>query len=204
MSNSTHVDRLEHAWQRIMAWCEQHTPDSVPMLLPPEGQQAIDAAERATGVAWPLELKHWYSLHGGVTWEKFDGPFLLGFMPASLKSLLERHDMFVNAWIDKPARDGRSHTQLMAEPAGTPAGVYLPCYLPVGLSLGDRCLVLDTRGGSLAGPILAFDKTAADRGDTLRWSSLVDLLEDIAEALEHGRPSRSKQVRQRVLRWGFA
>ena len=199
--DTTQNERVERAWHRITTWCERCAPGTAATLRPSAGEQVVGAAERATGVMWPLELKHWYSLHDGVDFHDSDGEFLLGFMPTSLETLLQRHAWMVKLWADRPTRDNRTRKQLIAEPAGTPAGVYLPCYLPIGALMDASSLVLDARRGTLAGAVREFDETKADGTGAPPWSSLAELLEDVAGTLEQGRASKNRQVHRIVLQW---
>jgi len=186
----THEVRVERVWENIVAWCKQYAPATAAVLRPPAGADAIEAAERATGVAWPAELKKWYSLHDGVDWQETDGEFLFGYMPASLEILVSNYRLWRDVWAEIDV-GGPSLAELMAKPAGTGAGTYLPCYLPFAMDVCGTCLVLDARGGALAGPIREFDKVEADSfaSDPI-WPSLTELLEELANSLEHGSAGR--------------
>jgi cell wall assembly regulator SMI1 len=202
MSDDEHVKRIKPAWRRITAWCQDHAPETFTALRQPAGVQAIEAAERATGIAWPAELKKWYSLHDGVDPLNWNAALLFGYMPTSLEMLVSTHRMMVDIWTrNMEELTTSSLEELMREPAGSRAGVYLPCYLPFG---NDGCggeLVLDARGGAWTGPITGFDKVEAETGESPEWCSLAELLEDIAESLKTGRETRSGLIRQVVLDW---
>ncbi|MFI6168461.1 hypothetical protein ACIBCN_16890 [Nocardia sp. NPDC051052] len=69
-------------------------------------------------------------------------------------------------------------------PAGTPAGVFLPQFVPIA----DRdatTLFIDTRGGELFGCVTEYaDENADDEGPL--WVSLTAMLTDLADSLKTG------------------
>ncbi|MDB4976427.1 MAG: Uncharacterized protein JWN48_4768 [Myxococcaceae bacterium] len=189
MSEEQHLARIDRAWDRVVRWCQTHAPQTAALLRPAPSDAEIEDAERATGVAWPLELKRWYKLQGGLGLYEFEAEIFPGFAPVSLEALVESYQRVLEIWFAQDW-EGRSIEERMAIPITDWSGTYLPSYLPFAEDGCGNMLLLDARGGLLSGPVREWDKVEADRAG-VRWSSLAELLEDVATALEQQRPAQN-------------
>ena len=164
---------------------------SVAALQPPAGEQAILDAERATGVRWPSELKHWYRLHNGVDGHDFNAAFFPLSSPLSLDAVVRAHATWTQAWADHlDMAGGATLEEMMAAPAGKTWWIWLPAYIPFASDCGTEDLVLDTREGPLCGLVRGFDKVSADQGDPY-WMSLGEALEDVLLCLTESRETKT-------------
>lgn len=190
MSDRSRDERVEVAWQEIVAWCRANAPVTAAALRTAAGDQAILDAERATGVSWPSELKCWYRMHDGVKWMDFDGRFFPLSFPLSLRDLVQLHRELTEIWSQNiDLAGGATVDELMAGPAGKPTFVFIPAYIPIAADSGTEALVIDARAGELTGCVRGFDNVDADKGPYY-WASLCEALEDILAALSQGQKTK--------------
>jgi cell wall assembly regulator SMI1 len=184
-------EKVEHAWNELVSWCRQHAPRTVSELRAPANEQAIDAAERATGVVWPSELKCWYRLHNGVNVMDATGLLFPWSWPLSLDELVDTHARLGEVWAEHMAlAGGATLDQLVAMAAGSTTHVFIPAYLPFASDMGSETLVLDTRSGEYCGAARSFNEVDADL-DAPIWLSLGDAIEDVLAAVKLGQQTKS-------------
>jgi cell wall assembly regulator SMI1 len=207
MSDRSRDQRVELAWQEIVAWCRVHAPVTAAALRPAAGDQAILDAERSTGVVWPSELRCWYRMHDGVKWADYDGHFFPSSFPLTLQSVVATHRLLLEVWSENiDLAGGATMDELMAEPAGESTFIFIPAYIPIASDAGTETLVMDARAGEFSGAVRGFDKVEADKGP-FYWTSLCEALGDILAALTHGQKTKNSgwfaKVEDGRLDWDF-
>lgn len=193
---------IEDSWARIVAWCEQHAPEAVRTLRPRAGEEALTAAEVASGCEWPEDLRRWYRLHDGCREYPYS-VLLAPWMPLPLAGVVEevRHqadllaDLVSMPWADPEAVE-RSRT----EPAGVVPAGFLPSFVPIAVDLQGGTLYVDTRPGHWSGCVTEYGDDSGRR-----WDSVTEMVAEIAEVLEAGGVSGHHRPRtvSGWLEWGI-
>lgn len=173
---------VERSWATIMDWCRANAPVPAGLVRPPAGERALRAAQDLMPRPWPDDLVRWYRLHDGVD----ELPFLLpGFVPLSLDQVVADwrtyqglyaevdHDWVVEAYE--------------AQDAGTPAGGFLPSFVPFAGDGSGWGLFVDTRPGPHHGCVSEFQRGDQSSGGP-RWPSVELMLREVADSLRRNRP----------------
>lgn len=179
--HATPAGSVGQQWGRVASWLAANTRGAPPAGAP-TGQ--IDAAEAATGVVWPAELKELYTLVNS-----FPRHSWVQLLPQhdllDLDDLIETRARSLRIW-NEPATDLPAY-QLEPTPlAGQEAGTFLPQFLPFAGGDGYR-LFVDTRPGPLTGCVTEFGKYDADESGP-RWHTVSAMLTDLADSLENQAP----------------
>lgn len=188
---------IGESWARIVGWCEQHAPEVVRTLRPPAGEEALAAAEAATGCEWPEDLRQWYRLHDGC--REYPYSLLLApWMPLPLEGIVQeaRRLAALQADLDRmPWADPHAVERSGREPAGVVAAGFLSTSVPVAVDLQEGTLFVDTRPGRWSGCV-----TEREGADGRRWDSVTEMLGEIADVLEGGGTSGHLRATT-VSRW---
>lgn len=171
MADMEPADRtVDRAWDRIEAWLAVHVPSAYASLLPPAAPEAISAAAARTGLTLPDGLIASLRRHNGCA--TMPGKFsLLGQNLMSADGLADHWE----SWQE--ARRFRSHAG-----EGASAALYWPPGYAFFAAIDADGLVVDCRPGPAYGAVGEFWKEEGARfGD---WSSVGDLLTEVADALE--------------------
>ncbi|RIJ70562.1 hypothetical protein D1871_18415 [Nakamurella silvestris] len=169
---------------------EQHAPATYAAIRPPDAI-ATQAALDAIGTWWGPELDEWFSLHAGAT--HMSALALPNYSVSSPADLATNWSELVEVWTTDPSEAG-SIADRRAEEAGTPAGVFLPEFVPFANEHTGYYLFVDTRPGPQQWCITEFAHSEADETD-IGWASLEELLAGTADALEANRPLGSYYAR---------
>jgi cell wall assembly regulator SMI1 len=193
---------VEAAWAAIVDWCRAHAPATSAAIRPAADPAAVRAAEELTGARWPAELHAWYRLADGT--ERTPAGYVLpGYRPLPVDELARtwraRQEFAVQAAaaaarrpdpiaaaLGGEAEDPYDVNLLQRQPAGTPAGLFLPSFLPIAEDQSGSDLFVDTRPGLSSGCITEFVKGDADSWGP-RWKSVATMLENVADALHAAR-----------------
>lgn len=179
---------MEQSWARIVAWCERMAPRTAAAIRAPAEPAALTRAEAAVGRKWPEELRQWYRLQDGVEGQ---ARLLPSYAPLSSSELVNTWRMYQEVF-EELYGDHETYVSSLADlerrPAGEPAGMFLPSYLPIASTNAATDIFVDCRPGPRTGCVVEYLREDADhRG--IRWDSLSVMLEDVADSLEKGRPT---------------
>jgi cell wall assembly regulator SMI1 len=192
---------VESNWVRILRWCEQHAPTTASRLLPPSGQQAVRAAEAATGQVWPAQLHEWFALHDGGFDSQPESIVLPNNEPISVALAVRTRAELLELFQDNTDDIGGTEA-LMTQAAGTEVETFLPAFIPIGSDGAGDYLAIDTRGGERSGCVIEFYKEGVA---AFRCDSIEDMLDRAASALEQGTHCWGwvPVIEDGVLRWDF-
>ncbi|UNN02015.1 SMI1/KNR4 family protein [Rhodococcus opacus] len=183
-------------WARIIRWCSRHAPVTARGIEPGASPDEIAAAETATGVTWPDDLREWYALQNGARFQDertgiFPGSVFPLHVLLSLDQVLERRDDLLSLWrqmiLSDPDFTGSDPFEIPeSEPAGTTAWMFLPSFVPFTSQSGFLYFV-DTRPGPRHGCVTEYAHADVDsRGP--KWSGIATMLATHADSLESGTP----------------
>ena len=160
---------------------ERHASASYATLLPAD-VRAARLVEAHLGQHLPPLLRAWWALVPGTS-RTHAGAILPGghrLLPASDSVRLPQ------SWWDIERSSGDQPDALRTgddEPAGSISLSWLPTFLPLAEDFSGNCLFFDLRQGERRGCVQHYDHEEGGL-DPPRWSSAVDLMEDVAAALE--------------------
>lgn len=172
------------AWRCIVEWIAQHAPDNLIHIRPPAAEETLSAIGHTLGRPLPVDLVAFWRQADGVTNEvNLFPPF---HQPCSTELSMRRREMLLRHWNgvqeeqDPDAFAAYLRTAEM-EPAGTPAYVWLPSWLPIG-DATDSYLFVDCREGVNCGCIKRFFTEEGPEREVL-WRNLAHLLNDVSGAM---------------------
>jgi cell wall assembly regulator SMI1 len=176
------TDSVDVPVERIFAWLREHAPATAATVHPPASAEALDAAEREVGAAFPEDLRRWYALADGMQWTSpWKGALIPAFFrPYPLAMALDIRRMMLGVAAQFPP-DGPA-----SEVAGDSSETWQPLFLPIAADTGSVTLFADLRDGDLHGCIMEFDKVGACEAPA-NWRSVSAMLTDVAAALVHDR-----------------
>ncbi|WP_093084071.1 SMI1/KNR4 family protein [Pseudonocardia oroxyli] len=223
------MSAVAEAMESIIAWCIRYAPETATRLRPPATRAEIDRAQAAVGVPWPDDLVELYEsmdgTEGAWLWP--------GAAPLSTAALVEtwnsrqrssaivrrdharqlaarpdweiaaEQNLRAMAGLNGPPEDPYDVDRHEAQPAGTPAGIFIRSFLPIANDGSGGHLIVDLRDGDERGSIKYFDKVDADTGSRW-WQSVEHLVTDVADGLQHGRmvqPYWTAEVEDGHLNW---
>ena len=144
-------------------------------LREPVGDQQLAEVERELGVAFPDELRSWWSIEDVLANYWLPPEF---FAPLSFRDALETREI----WLTVSAQeDGELGS----------ASSFGPELFPVGMNPEGDGLIVSLGPGDDYGMIFRWQHERAERGQPL-WRGIGHMLADIAQAMDEGSP---------VLRW---
>ncbi|WP_141718120.1 SMI1/KNR4 family protein [Nocardia altamirensis] len=167
---------------RITTWTQTHLGRAA--FLPAADPSDIAAAQQYSGNRWPQDLLDLFSRINGSE---------LPILPEHDLLSLDRSNDIRQLWLDITTDLRQRHPEMAADfdpevlgamPAGTPAGIYLPQFVPIADRDGAT-LVVDTRPGDLHGCITEYTAEGSDDDGPL-WTSLAAMLTNLADSLETG------------------
>ncbi|MFI5777090.1 hypothetical protein [Nocardia sp. NPDC051570] len=166
---------------RITAWTQTHLGRAA--FLPAADATAVAAAQQ-WGKLWPQELLELFTHADGSQ---------LQILPVHDLLPLDGSNDIRRLWLDTMTDLRERHPEMAAAfnpevsaamPAGTPAGIFLPQFVPIA-DLAATTLFIDTRPGELFGCVTEYTDEGADDEGPL-WISLAAMLTDLADSLETG------------------
>ncbi|MCX6468410.1 MAG: SMI1/KNR4 family protein [Corynebacteriales bacterium] len=187
---------VTEAWDALMALLESEAPATARSFRPGATAEAVDAAERATGLNWPKELREFVTCQGGQreyapdAAEPFGGQILPAQDMFGLDQILAERTMMIEVWQaiidgDTDFHPGGYDGVVAAHPhAGSRAGAFLPHYIPIS-GMDGYLYFCDLRPGEAHGSVRAYYKDAAD-DDTYTWRSITDMVTGLREAIADG------------------
>ncbi|MFF7211740.1 SMI1/KNR4 family protein [Streptomyces sp. NPDC008238] len=171
MTSTDHeVHRL---WDRIDAWFQDHLHKTP--ARPAADLGRLRAAEAELAVTLPVDVFAWWTL------DRVRADYWIpgAFAPMCWDEALKTREILL----------------LVAEQEGGPSDVndepeerFLPSFLPIAMSPGGDNLIVDLRPGDSYGAVFLWDHETWVLGTEL-WSSVADMLRDVAVALESGTPA---------------
>ncbi|MFF8280216.1 SMI1/KNR4 family protein [Streptomyces lateritius] len=136
----------------------------------------IRAVEADIGLAFPAEVRDWWTLDGVSADYWIPGPFA----PVDLEEALETREI----WLQVAEEEGD-----VFDANGEPEPRFLPSFLPIAMSPGGDGLVIDLRPGDSYGAVLLWDHETWVLAAPL-WDSVAAMLGDIATLRDNaGAPS---------------
>lgn len=190
------------SWERILTWCAEHAPESLSSIRPAAPESERRAAEQATGVRWPDDLRAWYALADGTEIQP-RGTLLPFYRPLPLREVVSRWQMLQSVWADIYPPDvletGRQG------PAGTVAAAFLADYVPIAEDGTGDTMYVDTRPGDQTGCVGIFFHADTDTYGPV-WDSITAMRADVADSVEQNRPCNGwlPTVTDRRLDWSVA
>lgn len=189
------MDRsVAESWASIVGWLEQNLPTAFEVLQPPAPWSAVSAVREGMGRRLPSDLLAWLNLNNGIKHRGGFGNILPTLhTPLPCEEMLPRREMLRRIYADLP-RPGE------LELAGTRSSEWLNFFLSISDSGTDVELFVDLREGDLYGSVGQFD---AEMGGfwVPRWTSTVDMLSDVADALNLGRPALQAYAERASTAW---
>lgn len=167
---------------RIATWTHTHLGRIA--FLPAADAAAIAVAPQHSGNRWPQDLLDLFTHADGSELPILPGHDLLS---------LNRSNDIRQLWLDITADLRERHPEMAAGfdpealgamPAGTPAGIFLPQFVPIADRDGAT-LIVDTRPGDLTGCITEYTAEGSDDEGPL-WVSLAAMLTNLADSYETG------------------
>jgi cell wall assembly regulator SMI1 len=180
---------VDEAWDRIVTWLADNAPATAACINPPASGAAIGAAERQLGRSLPADLVRWW--HRGNGAQVLIGrasllpPF---YLPCSVDHMLSQRRMWQEVYRHLNIDEAIAYDAALSAPAGSMALQFLPAFVPIAIDGAGGNLVVDLRSGPLYGCVLGFDAESGSDGPW--WANVAAMLDDVADALERGTPSR--------------
>jgi len=174
---------LAMQWNRLVQWARTNAPKAAQHAVAGASPDDISAAQPTTGLAWPAELAEFYRLEHPNARLTPRGRFF------ALEEMLAIRRTEIDDWVEFLRTQDDEEDQLAvqasnSEPAGSEAFAFLDAFVPLAGDDGDF-YVVDTRPGPLHGCVSEFLR----EGDSsMRWPSLADMVAELAQSLETGRP----------------
>ncbi|MFC7328324.1 SMI1/KNR4 family protein [Marinactinospora rubrisoli] len=184
---------IERSWRRILDWTAAHVPHA---LVEGASEAELDAAERRLGFPLPPESRLWWTL---------ERPGDVGLVPPfhdfiDLDTALDIREMALD--VRGPGTSPTGDPQAGGTPlpddraAGTPPYDYSPRFLPIACDGAGDHVYVDLRDGERHGCVMYWAHDDAN-DEPAEWLGLAHMLDDIAEALETGRPAGLWSYRDR-------
>jgi cell wall assembly regulator SMI1 len=172
------TDSVDVLVERIFGWLRKHAPATAATVNPPASPDALDAAEREVGAAFPEDVRRWYALADGMQWTSpWKGTLIPAFFrPYPLAQALDIRRMMLDVAAQFPLDEP------VSEVAGDSSEIWQPLFLPIAADTGSVTLFVDLRDGELRGCVMEFDKVHAGEAPP-NWDSVSAMLADVADAL---------------------
>jgi cell wall assembly regulator SMI1 len=166
------VPSVSQSWGSIDAWLGVHTPRSLATLNPPAADLEVQAAQRAIGVEFPIDLVESLSCHDGLrTWANI----LPEAPPLNARRIAEHWQACMD--IAEVVDGFEIHP-------GNEEPWWHPLWVPWAEEDGDA-QVIDLRPGPHCGRLgIAVHDGCGDFSDS--WPSLAAYLHDVAQVLHDG------------------
>lgn len=202
------------AWRRVVAWCTQRAPVTAASLHGPADDATLVAVQDELGQEWPDDLVAWLLVSDGADRSHTTALIPGGFIPAPVERI--RHDWHMLTGIARDVAREYGTTDDLAEmdtaPAGAPAFLFLPSFVPIADDTSGDLLFVDLRDGKDHGRVGHWDHEDGYHGadhDYMSWIGVSHLARTVADALENGRwaPDGRKQndqipvISNGVLHW---
>ncbi|WP_433664130.1 SMI1/KNR4 family protein [Nocardia sp. CA-128927] len=167
---------------RITTWTQTHLGRVA--FLPAADAAAITAAQQHSGNRWPQDMLDLFAHANGSE---------LPILPDHDLLSMDRSNDIRKLWLDIMVDLRERHPEMAADfdqealgamPAGTPAGIFLPQFVPIADRDGAT-LVVDTRPGDRTGCIIEYTAEGSDDEGPL-WISLAAMLTNLADSYEAG------------------
>lgn len=169
---------VSHSWQRIDSWLRDCVPGTYDALPPPATHGEILAAEKRLGLSFPEQLAESLLCHDGSAQLRLPPVYTL----LSTEAIVEHQRL--QAEIEDETRAEYLAHDIPLEIDGQYARWH-PGWIPCASDDGGGYLVLDTQPGVQLGRVGKRDEIGQGEFPPGRiWTSLADLLEAVADALE--------------------
>ncbi|MFD5096590.1 SMI1/KNR4 family protein [Amycolatopsis thailandensis] len=189
---------MEQAWQRIMALLSEHAPATAREIRPPAPAAQVERLQDRVGIEFPPELRTWWALMDGVDDQRDHGSgnrsgYLIpnNYVPLAVKRAEDeyaRQSQYPDQDCCTP--DGTHHKQ-----AGENSFPYCTAVLPIGRDIGGGLLCVDLRHGESHGSVMRW--YASEGIYDSNWTSVTEILDEIAERLEDYVHDRELPYRER-------
>lgn len=179
------VELVQAAWHEILAWCQEHAPDSAD-FAGPATEQALREAQAVTQSAWPEQLIEWLRLRDEARGSAAVIP--PGFEPLGVEHILEYRAMLIRVAEEVFTTDEIDAWE--AGEAGSLAAGFCRSWVPFAANFGGGFLFVDLRAGALNSCVAEYEHT----GGFIRphvWADIAAMLDDARIALRSGRFYRS-------------
>ncbi|MFK4693616.1 SMI1/KNR4 family protein [Streptomyces pristinaespiralis] len=173
------------AWSRIENWLHQHQcTANLEALRPPAPEGAIQSLQDVLPYPLHPHLVQWLRIHdgalpGSALWPFRYSPIKAEGMEGGPQYFREAFDDFRSEFTD----DG-------LDPEG-PEGPWDPpnayeFWVPIAVTNTGEYLAVDHRPGDTYGSVREIDYEGSDPWGVIRWPSLGEMLDEIADGLESG------------------
>ena len=179
------VELVREAWNDILAWCQEHAPESADFDAPATGE-ALRDAQAFTQSTWPEQLIEWLRLRDGAKGSAALIP--PGFEPLGLKNIIEYRAMLTRVADEVFGTDEIEAWE--AGEAGSFASGFCRSWVAFAANFGGGFLFVDLRDGALNGCVAEYEHA----GGFIRppvWADIASMLDEVRIALQTGRFYRS-------------
>jgi cell wall assembly regulator SMI1 len=180
---------FRQAWDRFAGWFATHAPEEVAVIQPPLSEKQIAEVERVHGFALHPEVAELLRLQGGVPWNTpLYGHLLpIGHRLSTVDHILGAHGTLLDFHADYPENWGEWQEMFTEEPVHAHAHQWLVFAEP---NDGGMAFV-DHAPGPTYGHVYEFGMGSGADDVTLWATSLTELFDTLATALETGAPFQS-------------
>ncbi|GIJ45326.1 hypothetical protein Val02_22120 [Virgisporangium aliadipatigenens] len=177
------TDAVSNAWRRIAGWLTVHAPGTAAQVRGPADPEEIDALERDVGVPLPAELRAWWLLTDGFAPGVLHAliPWIHVPLPVT-KARAERR------WLVRLSAGTPRYADVDDSAAGTFSQRYQHTFVPISTDNCGQVNFVDLRVGPAHGCVSEWDHEEGFLQPPT-WTGVTDMLTDIADALEFGRPA---------------
>ncbi|MFC3454386.1 SMI1/KNR4 family protein [Amycolatopsis speibonae] len=191
---------VEQTWQRIMALLSEHAPATAREIRPPAPAAHIERLQDRVGLQLPAELRARWALMDGVDDQRDHGSgnqsghlIPRDYLPLPVTRAEEEHGR-QSRYPDPACRtpEGAHHKQ-----AGDTGFPFCSAVLPIGRDIGGGLLCVDLRSGEDHGRVMNW--YAGEGIYRSGWTSVTEILDEIAERLDNYAHNRQLPSRERHL-----
>ncbi len=192
----------------MIDWCRDHAPTTAAALRGPVDEQFLADAQLATTTIWPDQLLAWLRTGDGADPLPEASVLPPFFIPLGVGEIVG--DWRMLRQIAGQVASPFDQATVEAQPAGSPASVFLRSWVPVAADSGGDFYFVDLRAGPRHGCVSQWVKGEGFLREPL-WDDLAAMLAAVAEGLRGGRwvaPDDVDDVREPVvidgtLRWDY-
>ncbi|MBB5803714.1 cell wall assembly regulator SMI1 [Saccharothrix ecbatanensis] len=172
---------VDESWDRIEAWLRTNAPTTYEHVGVPARKADIPPVAALVGEL-PEDLIAWWRRSCGTT-KPMAARLLVGYAPYSIEEALDCRSVMLGIADMLDIAGGKEQS---AKPAGSPTRLsWSPMWVPIAGDSGGDDLFVDLRPGPERGCVMEWRETEGAAKPL--WSSVADMLAEIADALDRGK-----------------